>query len=406
MVFAVSDKDGQHPRPLPDARRHVSSRSTWPSPRPATSPTTPTPASSSRSTRSRACRRGVAFTNRTFRYLALPHFPEGIDINPPGPFSILNDGGVTSSRRTGAPLPASAFQSVQGFDAFNPHTNFHDPYNMANQNGVVFFPGSAPLYKDTNGGGSESARRRAGRQRRRRPPGRRRDVRRRRSPTPPPRTVRRADQVKVRGVRLPFFKFNRNPHVPLNGPLFPVETFKHLPVAARRGRKAGSRRSGDAIAISLGVALVVLDPARRSCRAGEDPPPGCPVCFHRHHREGTPPPGKPRCIPHTDERAGFPRAFRAPRAERDAGRHRLLRRRGRPLRQGPARGREEGTWGWDETGGGTSVAARFWAGPRAASIRAAWVPIAPMGPSCPTSSMPPPPARSIAWAAEKGVDHE
>ena len=33
----------------------------------------------------------------------------------------------------------------------------------------------------------------------------------------PPRTVSRADQVKLRGVRLPFFKFNRNPHLPLNG---------------------------------------------------------------------------------------------------------------------------------------------------------------------------------------------
>ena len=31
--------------------------------------------------------------------------------------------------------------------------------------------------------------------------------------------------------------------------------------------------------------------------------------FHRLHqkKDGTPPPGKPRCIPHTDERAGFPR---------------------------------------------------------------------------------------------------
>src|SRR5262249_8096261 len=36
---------------------------------------------------------GVAFTNRTFRYLAQPRFPEGIDGAPPGPFSVLNDGG-------------------------------------------------------------------------------------------------------------------------------------------------------------------------------------------------------------------------------------------------------------------------------------------------------------------------
>jgi uncharacterized protein GlcG (DUF336 family) len=161
---------------------------------------------------------GTAFTNRTFRYLSLPFFPEGIDINPPGPFSILNDGGVTKYWTTlGPPLPASAFQSIQGFDAFNPNTNFRDPYNKANQNGVVFFPGSAPLYKNTNGGNlrnqlvgglgvsgdgvfQDD------------------DVTATASIAyAPPRTVDRADMVKVRGVRLPFFKFNRNPHVPLNG---------------------------------------------------------------------------------------------------------------------------------------------------------------------------------------------
>jgi hypothetical protein len=32
--------------------------------------------------------------------------------------------------------------------------------------------------------------------------------------------------VKVRGVRLPFFKFNRNPHVPLNGPKLPLSRIR------------------------------------------------------------------------------------------------------------------------------------------------------------------------------------
>jgi uncharacterized protein GlcG (DUF336 family) len=174
---------------------------------------------------------GTAFTNRTFRYLALPFFPAGIDINPPGPFSILNDGGVTKfGTNKGPPLPASAFQSVLGYDAFNPNTNFRDRFNKANQNGVVFFPGSAPLYKDTTGSGlrtqlvggfgvsgdgvfqdddvtSVASIAYA-----------------------PPRTVDRADQVKVRGVRLPFFKFNRNPHVPLNGTPNPPMTFTNLPL--------------------------------------------------------------------------------------------------------------------------------------------------------------------------------
>src|SRR5581483_7600680 len=90
---------------------------------------------------------GAAFTARTFRYLALPRFPEGIDGNPPGPFSQLNDDPgidrqtplqvfhprvpqevVQDTRGTGLQIgpraPASQFQSVLGFNAFNPGTNF------------------------------------------------------------------------------------------------------------------------------------------------------------------------------------------------------------------------------------------------------------------------------------------
>ncbi len=74
---------------------------------------------------------GVAFTNRTFRYLSEPFFPEGINGKPPAPFSILNDGGVNPQNglQVGPPLPASAFQSVVGFAAFHPGANFHDPFN-------------------------------------------------------------------------------------------------------------------------------------------------------------------------------------------------------------------------------------------------------------------------------------
>src|SRR5262249_36391931 len=92
--------------------------------------------------------KGVAMTNRTFRFLTDPRYPEGVDGNPPGPFSILNDVGVVNGR---IPVPASAFQSVEGYDAFNPQTNFRDPADIANQNGIVFFPGSAPLYASVGG---------------------------------------------------------------------------------------------------------------------------------------------------------------------------------------------------------------------------------------------------------------
>ncbi len=148
---------------------------------------------------------GVAFTNRTFRYLSLPHFPEGIDTAPPAPFSQLTDGGADPlfARTVSAPLPASAYDSVLGYDAFNPGTNFRDPTNVLNQNGVVFFPGSAPLYRGgliggfgvsgdgvdqddvvTAGGALGFG-------------------------VPP--AVLRADQVFVGGVRLPYQKTNRNP---------------------------------------------------------------------------------------------------------------------------------------------------------------------------------------------------
>jgi len=176
--------------------------------------------------------KGVAMTARTFRFLSLPFFPEGINKNPPGPFSILNDTGV---REKGAPQPASSFQSVAGYTAFHAQANFHDPNNLANQNGVVYFPGSAPLYKDVSGNGQSvlvgglgvsgdgvdqdddvTFQATVGF-------------------TPPP-TVARADQVSVRGVRLPYQKFNRQPHVPLYAPDVPQE--KIQPVL-RQGKGVG-----------------------------------------------------------------------------------------------------------------------------------------------------------------------
>lgn len=96
---------------------------------------------------------GAAFTNRAFRYSALPRYPEGIEGKPPGPFSQLNDPGNdnTTGLNTGAPIPASQVTSVFGYDAFYPNTNFHAPTDPKNQNGVVFFPGSTGIYKLING---------------------------------------------------------------------------------------------------------------------------------------------------------------------------------------------------------------------------------------------------------------
>jgi uncharacterized protein GlcG (DUF336 family) len=178
---------------------------------------------------------GTALTARTFRYLSLPFFPEGIDIYPPGPGSILNDGGVTRYGTTkGAPLPAKDFQTLQGYAAFNPNANFHDPYNLDNQNGVVFFPGSAPLYKQLNGTGPRQIVGGLG------VSGdgvfQDDDVTAEAALAYAPPSEERADMVKVRGVRLPFFKFNRNPHIPLNGPKLPLQQFS-LPLPNPRTKR-------------------------------------------------------------------------------------------------------------------------------------------------------------------------
>ena len=124
----------------------------------------------------------------------------------PPPFSQLNDGGADplTGLQVGPPLPASAYQSVVGHDAFNPGTNFRDPNNILNQNGIVFFPGSAPVYQPSgaliggfgvsgDGVDQDDVATVAGQQ------------------GFEPTTVPRADQVYVGGVRLPYQKFNRNP---------------------------------------------------------------------------------------------------------------------------------------------------------------------------------------------------
>lgn len=123
---------------------------------------------------------GTAVTNRTISFGAQPLFPPGIDGSGDGPFFNLY-------------LQDTAKACTQG----------SDPNNVANQSGIVFFPGSVPLYRNgvmvgglgvsgdgveqddfvTNGGsaGFEAP------------------------------TAIRADQVFINGVRLPYLKFPRNP---------------------------------------------------------------------------------------------------------------------------------------------------------------------------------------------------
>jgi uncharacterized protein GlcG (DUF336 family) len=155
---------------------------------------------------------GTALTNRTFRFLAAPRFPTGApEGTEPGPFSSLNDAGINprTAENYGAPLPASAYgreteTSVLLFDAFNPGSNFRDEDDIKHQNGIVFFPGSAPLYKNgslyagfgVSGDGvdQDDVVTFAGQKGFEVPDG-----------------LLRADEVTVRGIPLPYQKFNRNP---------------------------------------------------------------------------------------------------------------------------------------------------------------------------------------------------
>jgi hypothetical protein len=110
---------------------------------------------------------------------------------------------------------------------------------------------------------------------------------------------------------------------------------------------------------SFRAALVILVLSSGITARAEEEPERFHL-FARHHQKkyGTPPPGPPRSIPHTDERAGDPRALRdhvTPSATLGGigyyvgggvpiGR-------GQFYSDGASRWRDEGTWGWDETGG-------------------------------------------------------
>ncbi len=150
---------------------------------------------------------GTAFTNRTFRYLAVPNYPSGNSNAAPAPFSILNEPGINpkTGLNVGPPKPASSFTTVLGFDSFNPGRNFRCPFTVQpaqNQNGVVFFPGSTALYRGRNlaGGFGVSG------------DGVDQDdvVTFYGAAGYAAPTAIRADQYFVGGIRLPYIKFSRN----------------------------------------------------------------------------------------------------------------------------------------------------------------------------------------------------
>jgi uncharacterized protein GlcG (DUF336 family) len=121
----------------------------------------------------------TAVTNRTIGFGAQPLFPPGINASSPGPFFSLYE-----------------------MDWTNPCTQGSQSAN-SNQSGIVFFPGSVPLYKNgvlvgglgVSGDGvdQDDYVTNAGAQ-----------------GFDAPASIR-ADQVTINGVRLPYLKFPRNP---------------------------------------------------------------------------------------------------------------------------------------------------------------------------------------------------
>jgi uncharacterized protein GlcG (DUF336 family) len=127
---------------------------------------------------------GTAVTNRTIGFGAQPFFPSGIDGTAPGPFFNLYTMDVADPCTQGLQVAGPAWPKM-------------------NQSGIVFFPGSEPLYKNgvlvgglgVSGDGVDqddfvTAGGAAGFEA---------------DPSI------RADQIVIDGVRLPFLKFPRNP---------------------------------------------------------------------------------------------------------------------------------------------------------------------------------------------------
>ena len=126
---------------------------------------------------------GTAVTSRTIGFGAQPFYPPGIDGTPPGPFFQLYLNDVATPCRQGSQAPDANHQS-----------------------GIVFFPGSMPLYLNgqlvgglgVSGDGVDQD-----------------DLVTAAGATgfAPAESIR-ADQIVIGGARLPFLKFPRNPDGP------------------------------------------------------------------------------------------------------------------------------------------------------------------------------------------------
>jgi hypothetical protein len=100
--------------------------------------------------------------------------------------------------------------------------------------------------------------------------------------------------------------------------------------------------------------LVVLALSAGAMARAEEEATQCPCFFHQHFRQyykKKAAPGTPRCIPHTDERAGFPRELAAHvEPTNTPGGIGYYVGGGVSHARGYHRHWDQGVWGWDETG--------------------------------------------------------
>ncbi|MBI4859362.1 MAG: heme-binding protein [Candidatus Riflebacteria bacterium] len=139
---------------------------------------------------------GTAVTNRTIGFGAQSMYPSGIDGSGPGPFRALFLHDLAYPCTQGQD-PGNDFGPPAAIPPMNPITS------ITNRNGIVFFPGSTPLYRNgamvaglgVSGDGVAQD-----------------DVVTNAAAhgyLPPP--AIRADQLILDDVRLPYFKFSRSP---------------------------------------------------------------------------------------------------------------------------------------------------------------------------------------------------
>jgi hypothetical protein len=103
--------------------------------------------------------------------------------------------------------------------------------------------------------------------------------------------------------------------------------------------------------LSIRVFIVITSVGFVRASLAQDQAPRRQYFVLHPHAQGTPAAGKPRCLSHTDERAGYPRGLSGHlEPSTTPGGIGYYVGGGTALSHGEGHHGDEGTWGWDETG--------------------------------------------------------